>query len=142
MIRGRPFVIVGALLVVTAGVALFLLKHAIEAREMLVAEIHQQYLEDQAAVRVMRAEWAYLNSPDYLQSLVQKHLALGPARPAQIIESVSAIPLRNGRFVSSTFRSTVKHPPEPTGSRRSSVVSEQLTGLDTLLHAATESERD
>ena len=36
-------------------------------------------------IRVLQAEWSYLNDPSRLEALARKHLPMGPASPSQIV---------------------------------------------------------
>ena len=92
----RRWTIYGVFLAIIMGGGLYQLKHAVEAKDQIVQQLHQNYIEDQRAIRVLKAEWAYLNSPAYLQELAGRHLRLRPTAPSQIIRSPSFIPLRAG----------------------------------------------
>ncbi len=92
----RRWTIYGVVLAIVMGGGLYQLKHAVEAKDQIVQQLHQNYIEDQRAIRVLKAEWAYLNSPAYLQELAGRHLRLRPTAPSQIIRSPSLVPLRAG----------------------------------------------
>ena len=51
-----------------------------------------QYLEDQKALRVLKAEWTYLNSPGYLQNLARRYLTLRPMDSRQVIAWFDSVP--------------------------------------------------
>lgn len=80
------------LLVGGAGVALFLLKYEVQAREDRLARINAEIIRTQEAIQVLRAEWSYLNRPDRLADLAQRHLDLVPAGGRQIAVSLEAVP--------------------------------------------------
>ena len=68
----KPRIFQGIILSLMAGAALFYLKYTVEQKETQLTEMQAQYLEDQKALRVLKAEWTYLNSPPYLQELTRK----------------------------------------------------------------------
>lgn len=92
----RRWTMYGVMMVIIMAGGLYQLKHAVEAKDQIVQQLHQNYLADQRAIRVLKAEWAYLNSPIYLQELAGRHLRLRPTAPYQILRSPSVIPLRRG----------------------------------------------
>ena len=81
------------LLVGGAGVALFLLKYEVQAREERLARINTEIIRTQEAIQVLRAEWSYLNRPDRLAELAQRYLDLVPATGGQISLSLAAVPV-------------------------------------------------
>jgi len=80
------------LLVGGAGVALFLMKYEVQAREERLARINAEIIRTQEAIQVLRAEWSYLNRPDRLADLATRHLDLVPASGRQIAVSLTAVP--------------------------------------------------
>jgi len=80
-------------LAVAGGVSLFLLKYKVQALEdQLVASQHQ-VVRDRSAIRVLEAEWTYLNDPERLRRLSAEHLGFGPATASHIVD-ISALPMR------------------------------------------------
>lgn len=71
-------------LALTLGYGLYHLKHEVKALEDELFRLNRQILAEQQAIHVLRAEWSYINQPQRLQSLSQRHLDLQPTRPAQI----------------------------------------------------------
>lgn len=119
----RRWTMYGVVMVIVMAGGLYQLKHAVEARDHIVQQLHQNYLEDQRAIRVLKAEWAYLNSPIYLQELAGRHLRLRPTAPYQILRSPSVIPLRTGLSARIAPRPEFRYPaprekPRPVGERR------------------------
>jgi|GEM_PF-197540 len=82
------------MLVALAGTGLFTLKYRAGDRDAEIQALHAQIVADQKAIRVLKAEWAFLNSPDYLQDMAEKHLGLRPITPDQIIGDLSDLPWR------------------------------------------------
>ena len=77
----------------TLGYGLYHLKHEVKALEDELFRLNRQILAEQQAIHVLRAEWSYINQPQRLQSLTQRHLDLQPTRPAQI-GTLAALPAR------------------------------------------------
>jgi hypothetical protein len=91
----RRSLLVGYGLAVLGAVGVFQMKYQIETKERLFRQLQQQYLSDQKSLRVLEAEWAYLNSPASLQELTGKYLELGPVPPNRILVSPSLLPWRD-----------------------------------------------
>ncbi len=81
-------------LVLIAFGGLFYMKYMVEEKEQQLAEIKAQYLADQKALRVLKAEWAYLNSPEYLQTMAEKYLMLKPLGSKQVVAWFDEVPNR------------------------------------------------
>jgi len=93
----RPLLtLLAALAVLAAAGGLYHLKYTVESRREAVRALEAQILEDTEAIRVLKAEWAYLTSPDELQKRARKHLKLRPAQPEQIAVSPAVLPFRGG----------------------------------------------
>ena len=72
---------------------LYKLKYKVQSldRESLV--LQRQILAEREAIRLLDADWAYLNQPDRLQVLAERHLTLGPIDPRQFA-MIASIPAR------------------------------------------------
>ncbi|MSO71995.1 MAG: hypothetical protein EXQ84_00075 [Rhodospirillaceae bacterium] len=81
------------ILAIGVGVSLFLLKYKVLALENELVARQEQVVRDQAAIRVLQAEWTYLNDPERLRRLSSEHLGFRPATAANIAE-LSALPFR------------------------------------------------
>ena len=90
----KPNVFHGVILILALGAGLFFLKHTVEEKERSLAQMKVQYLEDQKAIRVLKAEWAYLNSPQYLQSLARQYLTVRPIGSRQVVAWSEDFPRR------------------------------------------------
>ena len=70
-----------------------------------VSDLRQKIAKEREALQVLKVEWAYLNSPGRLESLVIKHnrvLLLAPMSP-EVLSHVAAVPFAEGQpeFVAS-----------------------------------------
>ena len=90
----RLFTLLGLVVVVAAGAALFQLKHAVEARQAEVDRLAGEIVAHRKAIRVLQAEWSYLSDPDRLQDLSSRHLNLRPMMAEQVLPSLDALPWR------------------------------------------------
>lgn len=79
-----------AVLAVLAGGALPIIKHKVRNLEERLSQIDRAILDNQQAVHVLRAEWAYLNQPARLEDLGRRLLGLEP-RAADRIIAIGAI---------------------------------------------------
>ena len=84
----------GVATAIAAGAGVLMLKLTVKEKEEHLQQLAQQIQDDQEAMRVMRAEWAYLTSPSKLQDKSVRFLALMPPSPKQVISDPAQIPLR------------------------------------------------
>ena len=63
---------------------LFQIKHAVQGLEEAYAGLNRDILASRQQIHVLRAEWAYLNRPERLVGLAERHLDLEPMTPTQI----------------------------------------------------------
>ncbi len=87
----RPSHFMWAALTIAVGVALFLLKYKVQALENELVAKQERVIRDEAAIRVLQAEWTYLNDPERLRRLSEEHLGF---RPAQNVMDITALPFR------------------------------------------------
>ena len=80
-------------LAICVGVSLFLLKYKVLALENELIARQEQVVRDRAAIRVLQAEWTYLNDPERLRRLSAEYLGFAPAT-AQNITELSTLPFR------------------------------------------------
>ncbi|MBI1210644.1 MAG: hypothetical protein GC190_04220 [Alphaproteobacteria bacterium] len=64
-----------------------------KAHERELQRLNTEIAKEGEAIRVLKAEWSYLNQPERLQALARKHLALAPTSPKQIVV-LASLPLR------------------------------------------------
>jgi hypothetical protein len=85
---------------VTAMTLMFLFAYAVyhggalaRAEEARVKRIERQIAQEQAKIKVLRADWALLTKPERLQELASRHLALAPVAAIQFTQFAS-LPMR------------------------------------------------
>jgi len=77
-----------------AGAAVLQLKMAVQEKTEELRSIARQIHDDQDAIRVLEAEWAYLTTPRSLQDRSIQFLALMPPRAKQVLHDPVVIPFR------------------------------------------------
>ena len=82
MIRPFDFLMIG--LVVVLSVVLYNVKYRAEGNERHVRVLLEEMDREEDAIRVLRAEWSFLNQPERIQKLAARHLALEPLQASQI----------------------------------------------------------
>ena len=90
----RYFKVIAIMLLVLAGAGLFNLKHIVENKERQLKALQVQILDDQRSIRVLKAEWAYLNRPENIQNLAVNYLGLKPTSARQIYSELGNLPWR------------------------------------------------
>lgn len=81
-------------LIIVAGVAIFMVSYRVQALENELQAKRQQIEHDRSTIRVLEAEWAYLNDPDRLRRLSEQHFGF-VAPSATTITSFDRLPLRD-----------------------------------------------
>ncbi|WP_374307153.1 hypothetical protein [Dongia sp.] len=66
------------------GVGLFQVKYAVQSKERELRKVNRQIAADHEAMRVLEAEWSYLNDPVRLADLTRRHTDLAPVMASQI----------------------------------------------------------
>ena len=82
------------LVVAAAGFAMFAVKYQVQDVADRLARTAKAVDDATRDVRVLDAEWAYLNRPDALAQMNQRFLALAPIATKQLRSSVADLPMR------------------------------------------------
>lgn len=67
--------------------------HRVKVQQKELETLKASISREGEAIRVLKAEWTYLNQPDRLQQLARRHLALSPTGPGQIV-ILASLPLK------------------------------------------------
>jgi hypothetical protein len=81
-------------LVLTAGFTTFKVKYAVQDIEEELNRVHRQTIAEQQEIRVLTAEWTYLNQPERLTELNRRFLGLASITARQLRGNIDEIPLR------------------------------------------------
>lgn len=135
----RPATLISFALALGLGFGLFKVKYAVQAEDQQLVVIEDQIVTDQDAVHVLKAEWNQETQPDKLGAMAERHLALAPVQPAQLV-TYASLPLR--------VPLPAVPPPVPTVLAPAAVASlpmarptliasaaEDGPGLDAMVHA-------
>jgi hypothetical protein len=82
------------IVVATAGFAMFAVKYEVQGLADQLTRSVKQADDTERDIRVLGAEWAYLNRPDALAQLNQRFLSLAPIATKQLRTSLADIPMR------------------------------------------------
>lgn len=80
----RPLIVLAVAVLGLLAFALFQLKYEVQTLEERLAGLRKEIAVENDAIRVLGAEWSYLNRPERLQALAERYLDLTPVQPAQI----------------------------------------------------------
>ena len=81
-------------LVLASGFATFNVKYAVQGIDEELVRVRRQTIAETQEIRVLTAEWAYLNQPDRLAELNRNFLQLAPMTTKQLQGRVDEIALR------------------------------------------------
>ena len=81
------------LFLIVIGSAVFMVANHVQQQETLIKGLNKKIEIEQESLRVLNAEWTYLNSPSRLALIATKHFGLQPVTAGQYI-SASAVPYR------------------------------------------------
>jgi cell division protein FtsL len=84
MIRFINLLLVVAVIALSVG--LYDIKYRAETADRAAERLEAQIAAEQDAIRVLRAEWSYLNQPERLQELAARYTELQPLTASQIGE--------------------------------------------------------
>jgi hypothetical protein len=82
-----------ALASVAAGLVMHV-SYRVQRTEQYLVKLEREVVREQDQIRVLDAEWSYLNDPARIEALARRHLLLGPMSVKKIV-SLDAIPLRD-----------------------------------------------
>ena len=113
----RTGLVLWLLLVAAATAVLFRISQDVESLEGAVRAVDAQIAAEEEAIRVLEADWSYLNQPERLRRLADAVTDLAPIASDQIVPSAAVLPMplpegeRPLRFVG--LPDAVEAPPLP-----------------------------
>ena len=75
-----------------SGFTLLYTSQNVQQAENNLAQIDAAIQQEEEAIRVLNAEWAYLNSPARLETLASEYLKMSSPKPEQMVSSSSSLP--------------------------------------------------
>jgi cell division protein FtsL len=83
--RRRTALGLGVVLTMVSAFGLFQVKHHVQQQRNDLKNLTQQLEYEKETLHVLKAEWTYLNQPERLHALVNKHLQLTSMRVSQVV---------------------------------------------------------
>ncbi len=108
-------ILVNMVCVAVLAIGLYLVKYSVADVQRDVVKMKTELASEKESLHLLNAEWAYLNRPDRLRELADKHLDLAPLDSRQI-NAMNAIPAAVP--ASETEMSTMVHPASVRGEAR------------------------
>jgi hypothetical protein len=81
------------LVIATAGYGMFQIKFEVQALEKQLTQLNRDIRGHEESIRVLRAEWSYLNEPERLGTLAARYLELAPVNAGQLVQ-FDAVPAK------------------------------------------------
>jgi hypothetical protein len=91
MIRVGTMIWLG--LIGASSAFLFKTSYEVQSLEGDLRGLNRSILREQDSIRVMHAEWAFLNQPSRLQALTDQFTKLRPIAPTQMVASAADLPM-------------------------------------------------
>jgi hypothetical protein len=113
----RLSTLVWALLVGLSGYAMFQMKYEVAQLDDELAHLNRQIVTGRDQMRVLDAEWSFLNQPARLDQLAKRFLTLGPIGTDQI-GHVSQLPRRSPSPPAAVAAAPPSAPSQPTAAPR------------------------
>ena len=85
------YIVVSALVIVS-GAMLMDVSHHVQRAERDIKRLDHEIAREEESIRVLKAEWAYLNNPVRLEKLAAGYVELISPEAAQLISDMSVIP--------------------------------------------------
>jgi hypothetical protein len=100
-------------LVLASGFATYKVKHAVQDIDDRLTRVRKQILADQQEIRVLTAEWTYLNQPERLSDLNKTFLQLSPVTPRQLQMHIADLPWRTPPATPEMLVAAAPQAPQP-----------------------------
>lgn len=81
----RAIGFLGTVLLLFLSFGLYKGVYTVKAQEKEIRELDAAIAKETETIRVLKADWTYLNQPERLQLLARRHLTLAPTAATQIV---------------------------------------------------------
>jgi cell division protein FtsL len=127
-------------LAAVAGFGLFWVSQQVQEAERDARALNSVITQEQEAIRVLTAEWDYLNRPDRLEELARTYLNMEPIKADSTLTSVQSIPMSEDIVTEPQFVSTADTKQDPTPEPQ--IIAEPAPPILQQNEKATESDFD
>ena len=84
-------ILINMVCIAVLAIGLYLVKYSVQDVQREVASLKRNLSNEKESLHLLNAEWAYLNRPDRLRQLADRHLDLVPLDSRQI-DQVNVLP--------------------------------------------------
>lgn len=92
MIRWAIFI--ALVLFSSLATGLYMASYEMKRQQDILADLNRDIARERASIKALEVEWARLNQPDRLQSLIQRFSNLTPIAPENSIARLASLPMR------------------------------------------------
>ncbi len=92
MKKVRLSVLFAVILAALSGAALFWTSQSVQQAEDDLRRAEREVVREQESLRVLRAEWDYLNSPERLEELALDYLDMVPPGGGEVLPDAALLP--------------------------------------------------
>lgn len=119
-------------LAVGAGFLLFQTSQNVQQAESRLHKVQSSLAKEQDALRVLEAEWDYLNRPDRLEELARQYLKMEAQSPASLVRDSSDLPQPNAPVIPSrkplrNIQSAVMEVEAPVGDDAPAIIESVIS---------------
>lgn len=79
------------MMTVASGAALMVVSHKVQRAEVEISRLEGLVSQEHETIRLLEAEWAYLNNPQRLDEIATQYLGLVPALPESLASDFSVL---------------------------------------------------
>lgn len=79
------------LMAFASGASLVVVSHKVQGVEREIARAEREISREQEAIRILNADWAYLNNPAYLEAMATRYLNLSAPKAEGLVSDFSSL---------------------------------------------------
>jgi cell division protein FtsL len=127
----RVLSILGVVLLMASSFGLYKLKYQVQRLDRQAQALEKSIQHEKRTIRVLDAEWTYLNQPQRIQDLATRFLHLQPLQTSQI-GTIDDIPLQGAQPGAAQPRVAVRTAPPRSSRQASRQAAATLAAVQTL----------